>query len=112
EFLLSLKRETEALAERHNIRTVLEQPGKTPANLKVTLQRVRESVPEAQEIFCADPQGRVIAGSSEEILARDVTGSLWFERGKQSFYPGDVVRDQASGRIQWRMSTPVKDSSN
>lgn len=109
EFLLSLRRTTEALARKDEIRSWLASPNNSSAGPGKLLASLRTSVPEAEEIFCMSAEGKVVASSSPEILGKDESASIEFRRGRESFYPGDVVFDARRGRIQWTMSAPVRD---
>lgn len=109
EFLLSLRRTTEQLARKDEFRTRLKLPSKNSTNLGKLLEAVRTSVPEAEEIDCVNTEGKVIASSSLELLGKDESASPEFRRGRNSFYPGDVVFDAGSGKLRWNMSAPVRD---
>ena len=112
EFLLSLRRTTELLARKNEIRARLKLPPKTSTDLGKLLESVRTSVPEVEEVYCVNTEGKVIASSSPQMLGKDESASPEFRRGRDSFYPGDVVFDAGSGKLRWDMSAPVRDSED
>lgn len=109
EFLVSLRRTTELMAREDENRARLKLPDKNSTDLRRLLDFVRTSVPEAEEIYCVNTEGKVIATSSLQMLGEDESASPEFRRGRDSFYPGDVVFDAGSGKLRWRMSAPVRD---
>jgi signal transduction histidine kinase len=108
EFLLCVRRTTEAVGRDERICAILQQTNTGPPGLNGVLERLKEGLPEAQEIFCISIDGWVIASSGEEIAAKDESAAAYFEGGRRAFYSGDLVRDAASGRVRWKMSAPVK----
>jgi signal transduction histidine kinase len=109
EFLSSLKRTTESLGADPEVSANLEGRSGRPVDMTQLLERVRTRVPEAQAIFWMNPQGHVVSSSGQEFLGKQEAGTPIFDQGRQSFYPGDVVRDPKAGDLQWVMSAPVKD---
>src|SRR3954469_22213578 len=107
EFLESLRRTTEARAADETIRSALISVGESTKDLSPLLKRLRARIPEAREIICINTNGKVVASSSPEMIGRDESSSLEFQRGRQSYYPGDIGR--IAGTLRWRMSAPVKD---
>lgn len=108
EFLLNLKRTTESLGTDDNaIRASLQGLSPGPTQLTQLLARVRERVPEAQEILCINLEGKVVGSSAKRLPGYEEVASF-FEQGRQSFFPGDIVRDATTGEIKWTMSAPVK----
>jgi signal transduction histidine kinase len=110
EFLLSIKRRTEAFGDDDEIRSILK--GRTGENGRQVLERARTSMPEAQEIFCLNLEGRVVESSSPNMKGKDESGSIYFKLGKESFYPGDIFREEESGQLRWRKSAPVRESAS
>lgn len=41
------------------------------------------------------------------VLLLPVAAASYFEQGRLSFYPGDIVRDETTGELHWIMSAPV-----
>jgi len=109
EFLSSLKRTTESLGADPEIRANLEGHSDRAVDMTQLLARVRNRVPEARAIFWMNLQGRVVSSSGQQFQGKEEAGSPIFDSGRQSFYPGDVVRDSKAGDLQWTMSAPVKD---
>lgn len=112
EFLLSLRTTTELVAQKEEIRAMLKLPKENSADPGKLLEALRTIVPEVQEIFCANLEGKVIASSSPYMLGRNESASPEFRRGRDAFYPGDVAFDAKLGRLQWRMSAPIPDPQN
>ena len=108
EFLLSVKRTTEALAEEDGIRKLARSQERATV-LSEVFAKLRRRIPEVQELFYFDVTGRVVGASGSELAGRQLTGSSLFTRGRQSFYAGDVLPDE-KGILRWRMSAPVKES--
>lgn len=109
EFLLSVERTTAFLGMDSEIRASLQQTNGGPVKMGILLQRVQRRVPEAKELFCMNLQGRVVASSAQQLAGKDEARSAYFERGRQTFYPGDVVRDERTGELRWIMSAPIDD---
>jgi C4-dicarboxylate-specific signal transduction histidine kinase len=110
EFLSSLRGITESLGADAQIRASLEGDSRQALNMTQLLAQVRTRVPEAQEIFWTNPQGRVVAGSRRQLEGKEESGTPYFEQGRRGFYPGEVVRDSQTGELTWIMSAPVKDA--
>lgn len=109
EFLLYLRRTTEGFATDEVIRDAV-NGGKAGAAWPEVLTRLRLRIPEAQEVFCLDSKGRVVATSTPALVGRDFSGSDCFKLGRGGFYAGDLARDAEDGQIHWRMSAPVNES--
>src|SRR5207237_2517721 len=92
EFLLCVRRMTEVLAREDEICAIFQQTNASPAGLNGVLQRLRDRLPEAQRLFCMSIDGRVVASSGAEIVGQDESATVYFERGRRAFYPGDLVR--------------------
>src|SRR3954462_12745741 len=107
EFLESLRRTTEARGADEEIRSALMLRAHSAGDLSGLLKRLRLRVPEAREIICINTSGKVVATSSPEMIGKDESSSIEFQRGQQSYSPGDIVSD--AGVLRWRMSSPVKD---
>ena len=77
DFVMQLKLQVLALAEKDEIRIGLESP--TPAtagplqDFSRLLVKQHEFVPDAQELFIVGPNGRVVASSTPEAVGRDVS---------------------------------------
>lgn len=112
EFLSSLKRTTTSFGNDVEIRVSLEVGNSQPLNMTQVLARVRTRVPEAQGIFWMNLQGRVVAGSEKQVVGKEESGEPYFEQGRLSFYPGDLVRDSKTGELNWIMSAPVTNARN
>ena len=108
EFLRSAKHVTEAAGEDKIIQSVI-NGSEGESVLGAAFAQVRRKLPEAQELFCLDSTGRVVAASNSSLAGQDLAGSTLFNRGKQSYYAGDVLRAR-DGILRWRMSAPVKQS--
>jgi signal transduction histidine kinase len=109
EFLLSIKRTTDARAVDGEIRSALKSPEQSRTDLSDLLRRLQTRIPEAREIFCMNLEGGVVASSSPGMIGTDQSSSLEFQRGRESFNHGDIVREAGTGAIRWRTSAPVKD---
>src|SRR5689334_8508006 len=68
EFLVSLRRTTEARAAETEVRSALGSPDADPAALGDLLRHVRTRVPEAREILCMNLEGKVVASSSPGMI--------------------------------------------
>jgi signal transduction histidine kinase len=109
EFLLFLRRTTEGFATDQAVGQALSARAGAAGWAEV-LKRLRQRIPEAQEVFCLDRNGRVVAASRPELAGRDFSGSECFKLGRESFYAGDLAWDRVDGQIRWRMSAPVNES--
>lgn len=112
EFLLNLKRTTEALASAAEIRAFLRLPNERQLNMADILARARQTAPEVQEVFCMNTDGLVTASSTQGLLGLNVSVLDYFERAKERYYAGDVIREKSTERILWRMSAPVIDAGS
>jgi signal transduction histidine kinase len=112
EFLLNLERVTKSLGRDLEIRESLRAANGQQANMAEILERVRETAPETQEVLCLNPEGLVVASSTKELVDINLSGADYFERGQRLYCPGDVTREEITGRLQWRMSAPVIDTAS
>jgi signal transduction histidine kinase len=111
EFLLCLRRTTEALETDAQVRACLRSADQGTADIKSIFGRIQERIPEAVEIFCLDRQGRVVASSAQGPIKTNEFSRI-FAKGREEYWPGDVIRDAVTGKILWRMSAPIKEPGN
>jgi signal transduction histidine kinase len=91
------------------IRASLQQTNSRPVDLAAALERVHSTAPEALGVFAMALDGRVVSSSSPQRAGESRANSPYFEQGRRSFCPGDIIRDD-TGELRWIMSAPVKDT--
>jgi signal transduction histidine kinase len=97
----------QALGAQLSTRPLTSTPPGPALSEMLNLQRRRFS--DVQEIFVLTMDGRVAASSSPENEGQDLSSAEYFRKGKQSYFPGDVMRDPNTGRVTWVMTTPIQD---
>jgi signal transduction histidine kinase len=112
EFLVSLRKTTEARAASEEVRAGLKSGSPGVGDLSGALRELRWRTPEAREITCLNLEGGVVASSSPALIGKDESSAPEFQLGRQSFYWGNIVREPGTGVIRWRMSAPVKEAGS
>ncbi len=109
EFLANLKRELLELSRDPEFLRQLSDPSPAsePSSLAAWLARQQRRIPDLQEVFVLSPQGRVRASSARKNSGKDFSSAEFFVRGKESYYPGDVVNDPENRSLTWVMSAPI-----
>lgn len=114
EFLGHLEHETLMLADEEALSQALGSfaPDTArlahPEALKI-LAAPQKHIPEAQEIFLLDPDGRVVAATDAHRVGQNQSQSSYFLRGKKAFYCGDLFRDPLNGQVTWILAAPIED---
>ena len=111
EFLLHLKEATLALSVDGRVGNCLEAPSvKNEHGVSEVLASLRETIPEADEIFVLTAEGRVAASSEPESVGKDCSSAAYFVRGQKSFFGGDIVR-APDGETSWVISAPIRNAT-
>jgi signal transduction histidine kinase len=113
EFLRSLKGELLDFSEDEQVCDLLETGTAplTPAGLRRLLTGPQHRIPEVQEVFVVDSEGRVVASSDPGNLGKELPTAEYFERGQKSFYTGDLFKDPLTGKPTWVMTCPIRTRS-
>jgi hypothetical protein len=117
EFVHHFRPQLVHLSQHEQIRKKLEMAhtsAPTPADISSFLDLLfsqSHELPDIQEIFVLTLDGRVYASSTVEDIGRDYSSADFFVHGKQSFFQGDIFRDDRTGEPTWVMTCPIKDAS-
>jgi nitrogen fixation/metabolism regulation signal transduction histidine kinase len=112
EFLLHLKRKTLSISVNAEVRNVLQtatdpKAGEGASDVSKMLAWQQTSTPDVEEISVLTIDGRVVASSKRESIGEDWSSAEFFEQGQKSFFPGDIYREPAEGRLRWVMAAPI-----
>ncbi len=108
--LLGLARDEDLLRELPNYGADTAPEGRSASpTLAERLARQQRRLPDLQEVFVLSPDGRVVASSTRRNTGKDLKSADYFERGKESFYAGEIARDPESGETTWVMTAPIGD---
>jgi signal transduction histidine kinase len=113
EFLKTLKGQLLDFTEDEQVRDVLESASEpsTAAGLQRLLTGPQHRIPEVEEVFVVNPEGKVVASSDPGNLGKELRTTEYFERGRKSFFTGDLFKDPITGKATWVMTAPIKTRS-
>jgi len=112
EFMLHLKEETLRLSADPRVRQIAESPEQPNARSTAgILNSLRESFPEAREVFVLNTEGRIIASSQSEKVGTDQSAEGYFLKGQKAF-DGGVVARRPNGELTWVMSAPIRNDGD
>jgi signal transduction histidine kinase len=79
------------------------------SSLSDVLASQQQKLPDVQEVFVLDLNGRVFASSVAKNIGRDFSTMDFFMRGQHSFFGGDMFIDPNTGWPTWIMTSPIND---